>query len=477
MSRSTLISLAVFAGLALATALVHLEPGTSRGMRRLQPGLTVDAIERVVIQGANPMAARRVDGEWRLDDGRRPEPSFLQALLESLARIDSSEVVAEGDARDAEFGVDAAEGLRVEVLAQGGRALAFVLGRAAPGGVYLKAGSETYLVPKVFPYAFNRPAASWRLLRLFEARVDEAIRLEAQPRGQAAYALTQQDGVWSLAEGPPVPAGFRFDPAAGRALAMALVNARAIDLVLEPIEEARTGLAGEVDRFAFLDGQGGRHGLRLGADRDDQGVYAQVEGNPDVFVLARTSVDLLRKSFTDLRDLRVMALDVGQVRRLVIEQGAQRLSLERGEQGWRLAESRPPPPEGFELDPAAVDRRLQALAMARAYGLAPPGTRGRASPERPLGRLVAELEGGGQAALAFGARDKVYDREGVYVRGNADGEVYMLDPATERNLLGGLESLRKVERPPMPAGQGVPQGLEQLPPEVRARLMQQLQGR
>jgi len=474
-SKGTIASLVVFAGLLCAVLGLHLgEGGASRGMRRLSLGLEPGRVERVVIRGPNPVELRREGEGWMLGDGRAADPGVVKMLLDALGRLESSEVVAEGEARDAEHEVGGEKAVEVEVHAGGALAATFRVGKAAPGGVYLKSGDATYLVPRVFPYVFSRGAPGWHQLRLFQAEVAEATRLEVALRGEPPFTLLQQDGVWSL-EGAPPP-GYRFDAAAARSLAMALVNARAIDLLLAPPPPARAGLAEMADRLAFVDGQGTRHALRLGAHTDKGDTYAQVEGSPDVVVLAQASVKLLRKGLAELRDLRPMALAPAQVRRLRLEDGARRLVLERAEGGWRLVESSEPAPEGFALDPAAVERRLTALAQARAYALAPMGTRGRASPGRPSARVVAELTEGGEAILAFGARDKVADREGVYARGNADDEVYMLDPATQRALLAGLESLKKSAPAPRPPA-GVPRGLEQVPPEVRAKLMQQLQGR
>jgi len=473
-SKSTIASLVVFGGLLAALLGLRLGEGASRGIRRLELGLEPASVERVVIRGKNPVELRRQGEGWQLADGRAADPGAVKQLLDSLGRLESSEVVAEGEARDAEYEVAGEKAQQVEIHAGGALAASFSVGKAAPGGVYLKAGGATYLVPKVFPYAFSRAPSGWYQLKLFDAKVEDARRLEVALAGEPAYALRQQDGVWAL-DGASPP-GFRFDAGAGRALGMALVNARAIDLVLEPLAPEKTGLAGAVDRLAFVDAQGQRHALALGAATDKQDVYAQVEGSQDVLVLAKASAALLRKRLAELRDLRPMALAPDQVKRLRLEEGARRLVFERGQAGWGLLETSEPAPAGFELEPAAVERRLQALAQARAYALAPQGTRGRSSPERPTARVVAELAQGGEATLAFGARDKVQDREGVYARGNADAEVYMLDPATQRSLLGGLETFKKSVRPGPPPGR-MPQGLEQLPPEVRAKLMQQLQGR
>jgi hypothetical protein len=84
------------------------------------------------------------------------------------------------------------------------------------------------------------------------------------------------------------------------------------------------------------------------------------------------------------------------------------------------------------------------------------------------------FEDGKKAALVFGSEFKDGDRDAVYARGNVDDAVYVVAKWTRDNLTGGLAGFKKRAEP-----EGMPNldpsAMQNLPPDVRASLMKQLE--
>lgn len=465
MSKRALASLLVFAGLACA-AYVSLTRKAERNITRLGfapfDRAAVDAIE---ITGRNPMRAARKDGGWVLDCGHEAAAGQIEAAIDAIARVDSSDVATTNPARFAELEVDDAGGTRV-VLVAGPRTLAdLVVGKAGGAGTYARKGGEVFLVQKLSPATFSRPAAQWHRLRLFSDKPDDLARVEFAVGGAPPYALSKKGDDWQLEDPSVLPPGFRFDPRVARDLAALLVNATAQEVAHHDPGPAATGLDAKADVLAFVTKDGSRRELRLGGTAPEDGVWAQVVGRKELLVLAATSTRQMRRGVPGLRDLSLMKLDKDKVTRLEIADGSARLVLEKQGADWKVASSTRPVPEDFAFDPAQVDRRLALLASVRALALAGPG----AQLGKPTAEILASLPEG-PAKLTFGAATAHEATPAVWARGNADGETYVVTKRLRDQLVGGLESF---EKQPAPAGID-PSQLSNLPPEARDQLLRQL---
>jgi hypothetical protein len=183
----------------------------------------------------------------------------------------------------------------------------------------------------------------------------------------------------------------------------------------------------------------------------------------------------LRKSVTDLRDLSLMKVDVSAAKRLDIVKDGDRLVFEKDGDAWKIVESTKEVPKDFVLDPAAVVRRVGAIASARAVGTAPGGVAlKQAGLDKPAQRVSVTLGDESVATLAFGKDAKAGETDGAYARGNADGETYVVNTFTRSNVLGGIQTFAKREDGASPLAGLDPQALSNLPPEVRESLIKQI---
>ena len=166
---------------------------------------------------------------------------------------------------------------------------------------------------------------------------------------------------------------------------------------------------------------------------------------------------------------------------LEIANGDDRLRFERNpDKTWKIAKATEKTPEGFELEPKAIEQRIVALRSLRATTVAPPGA--KTGLDKPSATLTATDDKGQSVAAVFGADTKQDDRDAVFARGNADEEAYVVAKFTRDNLTGGIATFAHQDQPPggvaggPASGLGAidPAALQNLPPEVRQQLLQQL---
>ncbi|MBI5546204.1 MAG: DUF4340 domain-containing protein, partial [Deltaproteobacteria bacterium] len=452
MKKSTLIALLVFAGL-LAGAVVTLRQKPERNITRISfAAVDKSKIDRLEITGKNPIVAEKKGERWVLGDGKDAEETAVQGALDAIVKVESSELITRNTERFAELEVDDANGSRVAATSAGKTVADFVVGKAGAGGVYVRHGDAVYAVKGVSSYVFSKASAQWHRLKLFADKLEEVSRVEIALAGEAPWALVKSSDAWQLAEGLPVPAGFRFDANAARGLVSSLISASAKDiLATDPGAEA-TKLDGKEDVLAFVAKDGARRELHLGGATSDGAIYAKVGGRDDLYALQEYTAKGLRKRMLDLRDLTLMKLEKEKATKVEIVDGKTRLVLEKQGADWKVASSSEAIPGDFQLDGAMVDRRLTTLSTTRAQKLAgetAPSTTGLG---KPAARITVTLEGGATAELAFGASQKEDTQEVYFARGNADGAVYLVSKWQREQILGGLSTFQK--RPEPAPGQG-----------------------
>ncbi|MFC1610469.1 DUF4340 domain-containing protein, partial [Myxococcota bacterium] len=336
------------------------------------------------------------------------------------------------------------------------------------------------VVKQVYSSTFSRESATWLERKLFDAKLADVKRIEVSLQGQPPFALVKADNKWDLEDKSVLPGGFRFDKNGASSLASTLVNARAKDILDEDPGVEKTQID-KADSFAFVveegEGEGKstvRRELRLGGPLEDKTVYAKVGGKEDVITLPEYTAKNLRKAPTDFRDLKMMDFDPAKVTKVAIRDAGLRLTLERQGAEWKIAESSDKIPDDFTLDPGMVVRRLSALANTRAAKVAEGVSAGLAGLGRPGASVTATLEDSKTVTVAFGNEIKEDNRDLIYARGNADNAVYLVTKWTRQNLAGGLKTFKKTADPSGMSNID-PKALQNLPPDVRAGLMKQMQ--
>jgi len=472
MNKSTVVALLVFIGLAAVVANT-MRDKPERGVSRLSLAQVDPAkVDAVLIGGDDGIRIEKKDGRWQLD-GMRADQTAVERMIESLAKVRSSDLASRNPERFAELEVDDEKGTRVRLYSGAAPVADLIIGGAARGGSYLRSGDEVYTAPGIYRASFTRERAGWIEKRVFFDEVAEVARVEVRLRGEQPYTLVGSDGKWSLDAGSSMPEGHRFDPAAAARLVNALATARA-EAVLDGEPDQPTGLGEDADRIVYrVSGEDAERTLLLGATAESS-VYARSSARDHLLTLRSSVADALRVSLVDLRDWNIVVLDPQQVKRLAIENGADRLVLEKRDGTWAIGEATPAPAADFVFDPGTVERRLTEMVRTRAVAESESATVDAAAAAQ---KVIATLNDDTAVTLAFGAEVPWQERPVVQAVGNADARTYLVEKAVRDQLVSGLPAFARVE-PVAPAmgnlGGLDPEALKNLPPEVRDSLMRQI---
>jgi hypothetical protein len=241
----------------------------------------------------------------------------------------------------------------------------------------------------------------------------------------------------------------------------------AADFESAPAESVDRGLdpARLVVRVGLADGT--NVALALGAEKD-KNIYAQKEGDAQVYLVASYNANNLQKGLEDLRDLHVVSFTPDQAVKLAIQEGARHLVLEKGEgDKWRVADSSDPVPEGFVFDPAKAQTLARSASTLQGASLVGTSAPPAAKLGNPAGTVSVTLDDGTVKRIAVGAETGDDQR---YVAG--DGYVYLVRKAVTNNLLKKLSDFQvTAQRQQQPTFS--PEMLDKLPPQLRDQFLQQ----
>ena len=178
------------------------------------------------------------------------------------------------------------------------------------------------------------------------------------------------------------------------------------------------------------------------------------------------------KSLDDLRSLALFdGIDADTVSKIVFTSSSGTVTVEKTDDAWTST----PALEGF--DPTVVSGKLRGLLRLKGARFLGSADQVRASYRTPVSIAITHKDGAVRTAT-FG--DAVPEKEGdpknqVFAK-NGDGFVYAIAQFQKARYEKPAE-LFKAVKPPPGAGGGLPgniPGLENLPPELRKQLEQQL---
>jgi len=468
MNKPTLAALAAFVLLLIAFVATR-EKEVSVGVKKFDaPALAAASIDTVVVSGANTAKLERSPNGWTVADPSKPEAKFtaddgqVQALLSALAEFKAPDFVTENESKHAEYEVDATKGTTVSATGAG-KTFAIVLGKASKsGGTYVRKadGKAVFVSGSPVAGSVKRNVTAWRKKTITTAPMADVTQVDVARADGASFSVKAgEGGAWLL--GSAAPAGFRFDANVAQRLVTQLTSLMAQDFLAADADFAQA----HVFTLSLKDGKTVKVSLAT-AKRDD-GTYAlKVDGDAQQYAVASWVGEQLDVKLEGLRDLSLFAFDPSKATKLSITAGGKKTvaSLEGG--AWRLVEPKAAP-AGVEFDGPQVAAQVSRLRGARALRPAdvPPAKAGFGAPS-----LVVEAVVDGRAQkLVFGA-DTGTNSE-VYVKGAVDDAVYLMAGSEKASWSTGAQLFNK---PPPPPNFGGMQGLDQLPPEIRQKLMEQL---
>jgi hypothetical protein len=276
---------------------------------------------------------------------------------------------------------------------RGGRSLVVLLALALGLGAYI-----------YFIEAERDPSGTETLEQVFEVEEASAIDwMEVQTDAGEVTTLEKSGDDWRLVAPVTAPADAPAASAIADALAtidiVAVLDENPTDLTQYGLEPARATVA---FRTAGVDTL---HRLKIG-NRTPTGsdIYAQVEGDPRLLLVAAYREDTLNRTTFELRDKRVLDFAREDVDRITIEPASgPDVTLAREDGDWRLTE-----PTTARADFSPVDSLISRVDQARMSSIVnESGEEPTAAELRTFGldrpRLVATFgAGSNQARLAIG---------------------------------------------------------------------------
>lgn len=475
MNRSTLVALGAFVVL-LAAALLTRESKVSVGVQKLSlPTIDPASVTALEISGSNKALLTLDSNGWQVADPAAPAKKFaadegqVKNALTQLSELRAGDFVTENTAKHAELEVDETKGLKVKVSsAAPGPVLDLIIGKAAKtgGGAYVRlaASNAVFTANSAVGYALRKNVAAWRKKTLSIAALADVQKISMSPVTGDGFILERGEGdTWSL-EGD-VPAFFRFDAAAAARLAQTLTSLSAQDFSDADAE----AFAAPHTLATLMMKDGKSMTIHFGATkRPDGNVLVRIDGDAQVYVISGYVFEQLATHRDQLRQTNLMAFDAAKVKRVTISTSGKKVIVVKDGAGWKMTE----PKGNADFDPAQVAAVVTRWSSLRATRVAAMTSQAQAGLIKALPTLELTLEGGKTQRLIFGneVTEGTMGKQ-VYAKGSADDLVYVVN-AAEKSSFDAGPALFKAP-PPMPAHSGM-QGLDSLPPDIRAKIEAQL---
>lgn len=490
---------------------------------KTEPSKGPDAGPAAALEPPAQFVLVKEEGAWKVYDPKEPKQRFLadEALvntaLNAVGDFATSELLANKADKHAELEIDELHGHHVTIHAQDGKKLDIVFGRPIKTGtptVRAAGAVDVFLAKGRLGATLMKEASAWRKKGMFELKADDIARIATTSASgerwvvessMPAAAEAGPDGAppppprpeWTLVEPTALPKGFRLDKGQLSRPAALLAGLRAQDFA-DGATDAQAGFDGPHVVVEIGRKDGTAVVLHVGKEDDKQRVYARVDGDPQVYLLANYSAKQLDRKLDEFRDLLLFSASADDVERATFKGAVGTLVLKRDGQGWKLLEPKTPP---ADFDLAQVQPAISAALRLRAARLAPgvsPAAAGVASAGTVLEMV---LKGGKKQTVRIGAALPLTAEESkpgpdakvapeakeYYATGGVDDLVYVVAAYTKRRYDRPSELFKKIS--PSQGGPGgmgggpggmgggmgggpggSMHGLDSLPPEVRKKL-------
>lgn len=436
--------------------------------------------------GARHVVLEKQNGSWVVYDGKVPDKKFaadesqVKTALDAIGEFATGDLIANKKEKHADLEIDDDKALAVKITAKGKSALDLLFGRAAKGGgstVRTKGSDDVFVAKGRLGSIVKKEVTAWRKKTLFDLKAEDVSRVSlsnpdgtkltfestpppAPPPDAGPHAPKAE---WKLVEPATLPEGFRLDKAQLARPASAFASLRAQDFA-----DGATDAAAGFDQphlVAEATTSKGKLVVHIGKEDDKKRVYAKVDGDPQMYLLAAYSAKQLQKTLDDLRELTLFNATADEVEKVTWKGAGGTVVVQKKGEEWTLVEPKTPPPE-FETSQIAsqVAGALRTRAT-RVDTKAPP-----TAVAKPSTVVEVQLKGGKKQSLRFGEPVDA-DKKEYWVKGAVDDLTYVI-AAFSKNRFDKPADLFK--KPPSPPGGGMGgggmQGLENLPPDVRKKL-------
>jgi hypothetical protein len=486
MSRSAVIALVamvVLGGIFFATQ----KKEVSVGVQLLDaPDFSSADISKIEITGKKPATLIKNDEQWSLEtkgEGAQKvvlvsaDTDKVEALLSEATKVRSNFMVS--DRKDTHEGYELTESTATSVIFSNDKdnVLSLLAGRAAKnGGIYMREKNDdrVFAVRSRLGALLNKDVNDWRGRAIWDLKAQTIAKVIVKPVGGSPYSIavagTEQAPSYQLGEDLKIPEGFRFGQEEAKRLVSALPNLKANAFYDGKAEAEETGFKGDHATIIVERKEGKSSKLHIGSQNDKKQRYVEVEGNPQLFLIQASVLQQYLGDVNSVRSMKMVDFDEAQVTQIEITEGGKKTLLKKNDSGWTVVSPKKLP-QGFQFDPASVERQLRSIknTQADAYIAAAP------APEhglkRPSLKVTLSQGTGKPVVLSFGAETDAGGNK-VFVHSPIDGGVYLARAFQKTRFQKGVELFKKFEAPKGDFSQA--QGFNSLPPDIRKSLEEQM---
>ena len=202
---------------------------------------------------------------------------------------------------------------------------------------------------------------------------------------------------------------------------------------------------------------------------DQQGRYLAKKSQEDqIYEIAQGVIDRIVKPIEELRDMSVLKFDKSHVAKITIR-AAKELVILTKKDNWTIAEPEKLPND-FEFDPTSVSDLLSSLSALHGQRLARAQKDVAVNSQWQKDWLVELVSEKGEPIHVFADKIKA-SKDEYLVKGNIDGNTYVVNAAKIGQLFLGLKAFKKEEFELPPIEENT-RGFESLPVDVQRKLLE-----
>jgi len=266
------------------------------------------------------------------------------------------------------------------------------------------------------------------ILKMDQAAISE---LTIELKGTSPLTLQKDaSGTWRITE----PQTLNADQDAVNGVLMTLANLPAERVIENKATDLHQyGLDDPVVQVKITGKNRNERELLLGDDTPAGGdTYAMLAGDPRVFTIASYNKESIDKGLNDLRDKRLVTLEMDKISRVDLTRKGQSIEFARIKDGWQILKPRP-----LRADANAVDGLVSSVTSAR-MDLSEPAV----DPAKQFASaaLVASVTlTGDQGAQTLEARK---NKDDYYAKSSAAGGIYKVDASLGQAVDKSLDDFR-----------------------------------
>lgn len=194
--------------------------------------------------------------------------------------------------------------------------------------------------------------------KILDFKQDDLTAIDIEKKDEPALALEKSGGSWKISRPKPLDA----DQESVSSVASTLSSLKADRVVEEKASNLKPfGLADPALAVGVTLKDNKKSRLLVGnATPTGNDYYAKLENDPRVFTIESYNKTSIDKSASDLRDKRLLTLDLDKASQIELSGSKQGLTLGRNKDEWQILKPQPWRADGF-----AVDELVQTLKDAK----------------------------------------------------------------------------------------------------------------